>query len=203
MCRDSECGNLTKFPSTEEQETATAICTRRVVSNEQQNMILSSLVSYHKLLLKELIQKAGHINLTTSNIKFLLGFSELQIDQVLKNCDKLFSIDDVVNYVEMWDIKHAHKIMNIIAQAFGDISNVQLGDIPEDSADSDDDYLDIHGEWDNLLDDNDLLDLAVDNLSASLLDTSINYSHDNSMDTDIPTVVICALDHLTISSVDD
>ena len=35
-------------------------------------------------------------------MKFLLGFSELQITQVLENCDKLISLDDVMKYLEIW-----------------------------------------------------------------------------------------------------
>ena len=63
----------------------------RTVSNKQQNNILTALKSYYKLALKNVIQKSGFIGLSTSNMKFLLGFSELQIAQVLENCDKLFS----------------------------------------------------------------------------------------------------------------
>jgi superfamily II DNA helicase RecQ len=97
-CGASECGQLIKFPYSDQEETVTPVRTR-TVSDKQQKEILSLLESYHKLALKDLIQKSGFIGLSTSSIKFLLGFSELQISQVLENCDKLFSLDDVVN---MW-----------------------------------------------------------------------------------------------------
>ncbi|CAB4043291.1 Werner syndrome ATP-dependent helicase [Paramuricea clavata] len=156
--------NVVKFPYSDEEETVTPVGTR-TVSDKQQNEILSLLESYHKLALKDLIRKSGLIGLSTSSIKFLLGFSELQISQVLENCDKLFSLDDVVKYVEIWDIRHTHKIMDIINRTFGDGCNIQLDETCEESDDSDDDYLDIPEEWNILLND-DLLDLAVDNLSS-------------------------------------
>lgn len=161
------------------------------------------LESYHQLALKDLIQKSGLIGLSTSSIKFLLGFSELQISQVFENCDKLFSLDDVVKYVEIWDIRHAHKIMDIINRTFGDGYNIQLDETCEESDDSDDDYLDIPEEWNLLLNDDDLLDLEVDNLSTSLFDISID-NPDNSTDTvSIPNAAVCAIEQMTISPVED
>ena len=60
------------------------------------------------------MQKSATNNTKALNVKFVLGFSELQINQVTNNCDKLFTIDDVLNYIEIWDMKHAHKIMSIM-----------------------------------------------------------------------------------------
>ena len=93
-------------------------------------------------------------------MKFLIGFSELQIDPVIKNCDKLFSIDDVRKYVEIWDIKHAHNILRIVGQTFGDVADVELSNYNqlECLEDDDNDF----GDWNYILDDDALCALAME-----------------------------------------
>ena len=93
---------------------------------------------------------------TLIDIKFLIGFTEQQISQVLDNCDTLFSIDDILTYVEIWDIKHAH-IMHIVV-----IHHILC---PTGEADGPD--ISKVGAC-MLFDDDDLFQEALDNLSLSL-----------------------------------
>ena len=41
----------------------------------------------------------------------MLGFSEYQITQVLNNLHQIFTMSDVYNAVEIWDKRHAEKIL--------------------------------------------------------------------------------------------
>lgn len=50
----------------------------------------------------------------------MLGFSNQQIAQVLENCDKIFTLDDVISNIEIWHIQHGCKIMESISSVFGD-----------------------------------------------------------------------------------
>jgi len=197
-CKSPECGILTKFPYDPEQETSTSVSERsRNITDEQLDMVLTSLYSYHKSLIKQLVQT---YNVKNSNMKFLIGFSELQIDQVITNCDKLFTIDDVTNYVEIWDIKHAHNILRIVSQTFGDVSEYTSNDIQlgqQESLEDDDDF----GDWNYILEDDALFDLAMENLSASLLDVSMNETFNCSIDNaDLPSSALCALELMTLNT---
>ena len=55
----------------------------------------------------------------------LIGFSELQISQVLEHCSHLFTLQDVHSFVEIWDIKHAVTILTLIDQLQVPISITQ------------------------------------------------------------------------------
>ena len=143
----------------------------------------------------------------------LWSFSELQIAQALENCNRLFSLDDVIKYVEIWDVKHALVIMDIINQTFGDGSkscNIPFAGVGEESAGSDDDNLDMLEEWNTLVNDDYLLALAVDNLSPSLLnisihipDYSVDISDNSTYNVSIPGATVCALEHMIVSPVED
>ena len=58
------------------------------------------------------------------NPQFLLGFSEHQILQVVANAFKMFTLDDVCCYVEIWNMNHAFKILDILSQVFGDMCEI-------------------------------------------------------------------------------
>ena len=52
----------------------------------------------------------------------MLGFSEHQIFQVLENVAYIFTLSDVYNLVEIWDKRHAHKILLVLSSVFGDVA---------------------------------------------------------------------------------
>ena len=80
----------------------------------------------YKVLVYELINKSESGQLKTlTNPQFLLRFTELQISQVMDNADKIFSIDDVHFLVEIWNLKHAHKILEILSQVYGDVLEIE------------------------------------------------------------------------------
>ena len=62
-----------------------------------------------------LIGKSAHGQLAgLTNVNTLLGFSELQIEQVVSNCEQIFSLEDVMRTVEIWDTCHAKKILDVL-----------------------------------------------------------------------------------------
>ena len=65
------------------------------------------------------------INIFT-DISFVLGFSELQIQQVLNNIESLFTVQDIYEYIEIWDLRHANKILQVLADTFNDTDENNL-----------------------------------------------------------------------------
>ena len=179
-CGAPNCGELTKYPAQIQQDsTVSNSCQIREVLPAQKICLQSKLISYHNSFVRDMKSKSMSAEFKTLiDIKFLIGFTVQQISQVLDNCDKLFSIDDILTHVEIWDIKHAHNILGMIAETFGDCC-YSPHTCPTDEPDESDEYLE---GWSMLFDDDDLFQEALDNLSLSLLSVSMNMTADESND---------------------
>lgn len=100
----------------------------------------------------------------------------MQIVQVSDNCKDIFTVQDVLNKVEIWDLKHALVIIAFMIKVFGDVDDcIMEGDISLAELDLPDTW---NGDWDNLLQDDSLFELAVDNLSLSQLESSADMSQE-------------------------
>eukprot|EP00112_Aurelia_sp_Birch-Aquarium-sp1_P013752 Seg2933.4 transcript_id=Seg2933.4/GoldUCD/mRNA.D3Y31 product="hypothetical protein" protein_id=Seg2933.4/GoldUCD/D3Y31 len=59
----------------------------------------------------------------------LLEFGQIQVEQVLQNCNNLFTLDDILSKVEIWRMAHARFILNILQIVFEDIDDdINLND---------------------------------------------------------------------------
>ena len=113
--------NLLKYPSKKDDKQP-IISRERDVSDSQKQQLEEKLNRYHKSLVAELVRKhANGIIKSQISLPMLIGFSELQISQVLEHCGHLFTLQDVYSFIEIWDIKHAVNILTVIDQVFGDI----------------------------------------------------------------------------------
>ena len=104
---------------------------------------------------------------TLTNLQFMLGFSHHQISQVLDKLHRIFPAADVYNLVEIWDRRHAQRILLIVSNVFQEIdvnsdSLVAVNDT--DNHEFDDELLD---EWHEFLQDDELYEMIVDNMSLS------------------------------------
>ena len=91
----------------------------------------------------------------------LMQFEEYQIKQVLENCDKTFTLENVMLSVEIWNKKHAVSVFKIIKDLFQDVKD----NIAESSSDSESE--------DEMPADNVLWNDIINDMSfLSLLDTS-------------------------------
>ena len=50
-----------------------------------------------------------------------LEFGSTQIGQILNNAEKLFSVADIANCVEIWRSEYANSVLNIFSEVFSDI----------------------------------------------------------------------------------
>lgn len=168
-CSSLDCGKLTTFPGINNEGKEDTPIRKR-----QSGTLYEKLHACHKVLVYELINKSGSGQLKTlTNSKFLLGFTELQISQVMDNVDKIFSVDDVYFFVEIWNLKHAHKILEILSKVYEDVLEIEdLFDDDQIHGDCDYELYDLNEQWDNSLHDDSLFELAIDNMSLSQLEIS-------------------------------
>ena len=88
--------------------------------------------------------------------------------------------------MEIWDLSHAHKIHAIMQKVFGDMD----GTMEEFSSDEEDDLL--PEDWNDLGLDDELAEMAIDELTLAEIDDSKDESND-SMPKDIPISALNAL----------
>ena len=196
-CGSSDCGHFTRFPGSI-SKTASGVSKRtRLGTQDQKNSLFKCLTNYHKSLVINLKKKSTNEQVKTlTDPQFLLGFSEVQIAQVLdNNCENIFTLRDILDKVEIWDLKHAHKIIEFMSEVYGDIDEIDdcmfECDISSTELDQFDDAW--NREWDDLLQDESLFELALDNLSLSQLEMSANVSHEQPANIEVP---VAALDVL-------
>ena len=168
-CGTSDCGHLTKFPALNGTANESLPSRTRQGTKEQETAVYEHLYRYHKSLVMELVAKTGEDLKALTNPQILLGISEIQISQVLENIDKLFTIDDVCSSVEIWHMKHAYKVLDILHQVYGDVGEIAHL-FTEDQLDYElDDFTE---QWEELLHDDSLFEMAIENLSLSQLELS-------------------------------
>jgi ATP-dependent DNA helicase RecQ len=123
----------------------------RPVSRDQKKLLERELKSFRDNLIREHKEKVlNTVSLPTS----LLEFGKLQILSIIKNCHKIFSISDVMQYVEVWRKSHAFGILTAINDVFNDISDIP---VPESLAESDEIIGDM--DWEEIHDDSTLFSL--------------------------------------------
>ena len=106
-----------------------------------------------KALVKKAMQgdQKGRKATVISCPSFFLEFSDVQIKQVLDNCEAISSISDVMKCVEIWQYKHAEAIHALFYEVFHDVPSPILAS--ESSDDSEDEGDENWHEWPDLLED--------------------------------------------------
>eukprot|EP00794_Sanderia_malayensis_P001046 gene1046-372_t len=128
-----ESGNCTEWLLFEKEVAKDCKVTKtRTVSDVQRTMLGESL----KLYRGSIFGKFKEVKpVAFPNI--FLDFDFYQIRQVIENCDKIFTINDVYHYVEIWRKVHANNVLAILEETFEDtdieIEKLQLTDDEEDS----------------------------------------------------------------------
>ena len=198
-----KCGipHITKYPVTDTNNDATPASKEREVLQHQKKLVEEELIKYHKSIVMQLVGTTANGNVKTlTNLQFMMGFSWHQISQVLDNLHKIFSIADIYNFVEIWDRKHAQSILSILNDVFGDMninSGLPVSEHHDDSYEFDNELLD---EWNDILQDDELYEMIVDNLSLSQLQSSaLEEENANESCHDIlPPAVLATVETMTL-----
>lgn len=133
-----------------------------------------------------------------TNPKFLLGFSDLQIQQVAEHCNELFSVSDICTVVEIWDMQHAFEIHAVMQEVFGDMLDIELSS-EDECSDEESDFL--GNDWNDLVVDDELANTVIDNLSFSQWDESADESADEQVDAGVPFAALNAVLNLSFDAV--
>lgn len=201
-CGLPDCKTVAVFPMTEAGSSEPASVKRRIVHTDQRKAVDGRLTLYCKSILLKLLNTTAHGEVKTlTNLQFLLGFSRHQIGQVLDNLATIFTLSDIFRCVEIWDKRHALEILSVVSDVFKDInSDIPVSDSTEDDKeyDFDEELLD---DWNEFIQDDDLFDMIVDNLSLSQLEDTLpelEAECDNSQEAEVPTAVLTTVEAMSL-----
>ena len=204
-CGVTDCGTYAKYPVRQIEETSLYPVREREVPPEKKKIIEESLTKYYKSLVQQLVNTTANGEVKTlTNLPFILGFTDHQISQVAKNLGMLFPSSDVYQFIEIWDKRHAVKILSVINDVFQDVkednqSHCLLSDDNDDDYVFDDELLD---EWNEILHDDELFDMIVDNLSLSQLHSSLfeeEHISDGSIEAGVPSAALEIIEAMNFS----
>ena len=119
-------------------------CKQRVVTAKEKEVLKTRLVAYRDTLRNESSKQVLYPNT-------YLEFGSTQIGQILNNAEKLFSVADIANCVEIWRSEYANSVLNIFSQVFSDIDTAcdvtELIDMDVDVDDTlDPDWMDVRDD---------------------------------------------------------
>ena len=94
----------------------------RIVNSEQKSSLVSKLDYLEKSYFSHLndLKRMSHTPLLAPT-NLLCGFSDLQRSQVIEHCDKLFSLQDIYSYVDVWQPCIASDILFVMHVVFKDV----------------------------------------------------------------------------------
>lgn len=153
-CGSQDCGEVFRLEISDSVEVpgSSEMKTRPVTPKNKVNL-RNALKTYRKDEVNKQITKLKHL-ISCPNV--LLELGDFFIDQVLDSCHKIFTVQDVFNYVEVWRQEHAISILKIISDCFGDIELVAELDF-EPLCDQD---IDTDMDWEEVRNDSSLMDMA-------------------------------------------
>jgi len=93
-----------------------------------------------------------------ASVNIMHEFTSFHIQQVLNNCDKIKTLSDVKDFVEVWRKAHSRGILAAIHRIFGDVDEDEMK-TPECEDEEMDEYAQ---EWANIRDDSELCNLLND-----------------------------------------
>lgn len=108
-------------------------------------------------------------------------FGKFHIAQIIQNCFRLFSVEDICNCVEIWRMEHANNVLLILSDIFNDIdaNELQFDDDMEDI-----DCM-VDSEWADVRDDS-LINVLLNDSNMSDINealTEFDQSGEDIMDT--------------------
>jgi len=204
-CGMTDCGTYAKYAAYQIEQASLHPAREREVPPDKKKIIEESLTKYHKSLVRQLVNTSANGDVKTlTNLHFMLGFTDHQISQVAENLGMLFTLSDVYQFIEIWDKRHAVKILSVINDVFRDVkednqSHCLSSDDNDDNYVFDDELLD---EWDEILQDDELFDMIVDNLSLSQLHSSMfeeEHFSSESIEAGVPSAALEIIEAMNFS----
>ena len=144
VCQCEECPSFVGLSVPEDVSEVKDSGNTRPVTAQQKDHLRSELLLFRNNLIQ------NHSSEMQNTV--MMEFGNIQIQQVINNCHKLFTLEDVKKCVEVWRNNHAHGILRAVSVVFG-----LDHEIPEIIDDTQEILADI--DWGDLRDDSTMLSM--------------------------------------------
>ena len=131
------------------------INTQHVTGEQKQQLNIELCNLQKKIVVNEGSRAISHVTYPTT----LTQFGKYQIEQVMEHCDKIFTIENVMDHIEIWNKKHALEIFKIINGVFQDTVEDINTDSDSNSDRSDNEIPPDYEFWDEIINDQTFLSL--------------------------------------------
>ena len=119
-CNDGGCNFNLYLPV---PETICIYKEQRTLTEEDKKKLHKDLCLLHKnILMTTSISPCDHIGFPTS----IMQFGKSQIQEIMQNCNVLFTVSDIMEHVNIWQHKHAISVLKIFHDLFADTSSGYL-----------------------------------------------------------------------------
>lgn len=116
-CKDGGCNVNLYLPV---PETICIYKKQRTLTEEEKKKLHRKLCLLQKnVLMTTSSSPSDHIGFRTS----LMQFGKSQIQEIMENCNVLFTVGDIMEHVNIWQHKHAISVLKIFHDLFGDTSS--------------------------------------------------------------------------------
>ena len=166
ICQCGDCCRTMHFGKNAEVTVQSIPAKLRPVSDSQRQQLHQNLLAYRKSLFPKSV--AEFMPVGPPNIFF--EFGQFQIEQVLSNCQQLFTLDDILEHVEIWRNIHAHNVFLALHETFGDMNE----DVPHLLEEEFQEMEVVATDWEYVRDDSTLIDLQ--DTICSQFETSVENS---------------------------
>ena len=148
-CGSENCSILS-YPNPVTEASNSKSTKQHKVSPEKAEQLRSDLYNFYMSLISDPLKRdaSGKLKVFT-HPKYILGFSNIQISQVINHAGKRFSIDNICSHVETWDLHHAYTVFNILQNVFSDMNDMDLHANPNDMSSDEEEYL-LLEDWNDL-----------------------------------------------------
>ena len=181
-CKDGGCDVNLYLPV---PETVCIYKKQRTLTEEEKEKLHRKLCLLHKnILMTTSSSPSDHIGFPTS----LMQFGKSQIQEIMENCNVLFTVGDIMEHVNIWQHKHAMSVLKIFHDLFGDTSSGYCQTMSDSDSSREEDELEgpYDNEWQDVMDDNSFLSLI--NFSDCNVETTFEECEEMGENIEIPRV---------------
>lgn len=152
-CDCSQHNKISMLPFQVTSDHQMSVQRTRPVSEIEKSLLYGKLLAYRNTLLPSSTNEFIPIGSTA----ILHDFDHYHINQMMKKCDQLFNMQDIVRSIELWRNTHANNVYLALSGVFGDMDD---HDCPLLLSEEDFEDMDVVEEgWENIRDDSSRADL--------------------------------------------
>ncbi len=154
-CDDDNCNTSLNIPVMGNTSSiSSANLPKRTLTETQKKQLYDKLLLLEKDILKRNVVSTDSRDISVICPNTLKEFTNVHIQQIMNSADRIFTVKDVMDNVDIWRRTHAIEILTVFHDIFHDVAHDNEENTESDESDDEE----MEG-WDEIADDNSFVDL--------------------------------------------